>query len=160
MATKRRYDARTKAKAVGIALVEGVTEAERQTNIAKQTIHQWLERPEYGQMRTTAREVVLESLWVGVQIGIQALVEGIKGDAPLNHKADAWDKLAQRYALLNGEATARTETRDLFDKYDDHESAVLGDAIRNELARRADERAAPQDTVADPGETGAAPTSG
>jgi hypothetical protein len=158
MATRRRYSEKTRAKAVGIAVVEGVTEAERQTGIPKQTIDYWLDKPEFGQLRTTAREVVVESLWVGIQIGIRALVEGIKGDAPLNHKADAFDKLAQRYALLNGEATQRTETHDW--KLDDYETVERAAAVVvEELARRTDEGAA-QAAVGPAGETGATSTEG
>ena len=126
MAERRRYDQKTRAKAVGIAVVEGVTEAERQTGIPKQTIDYWLDKPEFGQLRTTAREVVVESFWVGIQIGARVLVEGMQSDAPLNHKADAFRSLADRYLLLNGEATARSEHRDISDPDDAAVSALEG----------------------------------
>ena len=115
MATRRRYTAKQKAEAVGIAVVEGVTAAERSTGIPKQTIHYWTEQPEFGQFRTTARETVIDSLWIGVQIGARELVAGLQGDAPLHHKAAAWQALTDRYLLLSGEATSRSEHRDISD---------------------------------------------
>ena len=113
MATRRRYTKQQKAEAVGIAVVEGVTAAERSTGIPKETIHYWTQREEFAQFRTTAREVVVDSLWIGVQIGARELVAGLQGDAPLHHKAAAWQALTDRYLLLSGEATSRSEHRDI-----------------------------------------------
>lgn len=125
MTERRRYTAKERARAVGVALVDGVTEAERQTKIPKETIQYWTRKPEFAHLRTTAREEVVEQLWVGIQVGVEVLTAGLKGDAPLNHKAAAFDSLTERYALLNGEATVRTETADLTAGYDDHERATL-----------------------------------
>ena len=126
MAERRRYTAKTRAKAVGIAVVDGVTAAERQTGIPKTTIDYWLDKPEFVQLRTTAREKVLEQMWVGIQVGIRELTAGLSGDAMLHHKADALRTLTDRYALLNGEATTRSENRELHDKSDDE----LRDGVR------------------------------
>jgi hypothetical protein len=138
MAERRRYTARTRAKAVGIAMVDGVTAAERVTGIPKQTIHQWTEKPEYGQLRTTAREVVVQELWVGLQVGVKVLTEGLEGDAPLNHKAAAFDSLAERYALLNGEATTRTENRELLNTFNDGEKEALAAWLHDVAKERVD----------------------
>lgn len=126
MPTRRRYAAKQKATAVGIAIVEGVTEAERQTGIPKETIHYWQSKPEFAQLRTTAHETVAEQFWVGIQVGLREVLKGIEGDAPLKEKADALRVMADRYALLTGSATARTESRALNDLPD---SAYV-DAIR------------------------------
>ena len=123
---RRTYTAKERAKATGIAVVEGVTAAERSTGIPKETIHYWVNKPEFAQLRTTAREVVVESFWVGIQIGARVLVEGMQSDAPLNHKADAFRRLAYRYLLLNGEDTARSEHRDISDPDDAAVSALEG----------------------------------
>lgn len=140
MAARRRYTAKQKAEAVGIAVVEGVTEASRQTDTPKVTIWQWMQKPEYEQLRTNAREVVVESFWVGIQVGVREVVKGLLSDAPLNHKADALRTLTEKYALLNGEATERTETHDW--KIDDYETVErAGSVLVEELARRSDERA-------------------
>ncbi len=113
MAERRRYTAKTRAQAVGIAVVEGVTEAQRQTGIPKQTIDYWTQKPEFGHLRTTAREMVADELWVGIQVGIEQVVAGLRGDAPLKEKAHALGVIYDRHALLTGGATGRTESRDL-----------------------------------------------
>ena len=115
MPAPRRYTAKQRAKAVGVAMVDGVTAAERVTGIPKTTIQDWTKRPEYVQLRTTARETVAEGMWVGIQIGVRELTAGLTGDAPLHHKASAFQALADRYALLTGGATSRTESRELND---------------------------------------------
>lgn len=123
---RRRYTAKQKAEAVGIALVDGVTAAERQTGIPKQTIDYWQSKPEFGHLRTTARETVVDQFWIGIQVGLREVIKGIEGDAPLKEKADALRVMADRHALLTGGATGRTENRDLSDLPD---SAYV-DAIR------------------------------
>lgn len=62
--------------------------------------------------------------------------------------------LIDKYRLEVGEATDRTETVSITDGLDDHERDALNDAIRGELARRADERAA-EPAVGTAGEAGA-----
>ena len=115
MATaRRRYDAKTRAKASGIAVVEGVTEAERQTGIPKETIHYWT-KTEFAHLRTTAREVVVDQFWIALQVGLREVLKGISGEAPLKEKSDALRTIADRYALLTGSATSRTENRELND---------------------------------------------
>lgn len=130
MSERRRYSTRTKARAVGIALVEGVTEAERQTDIPKQTIDYWLRQDErFGHLRTRAREEVAEDFWTGIQIGLEEVSKGLRSDAPLKDKAAALGVLYDRFALLSGQATQRTENRDLASEFDDHERKALRDAI-------------------------------
>lgn len=110
---RRRYTAKERAEAAGIAAAEGVTAAERQTGIPKQTIDYWTTKPEFGHLRTTAREVVADQFWVGIQIGLEQVVEGLRSDVPLKEKAVALATLYDRYALLTGGATARSENRDI-----------------------------------------------
>jgi hypothetical protein len=127
MSERRRYTAKQKAAAVGIAAAEGVTEAERQTGIPKSTIFYWESKPEFAQLRTTAREEVIEQFWVGVQVGLREVIKGIEGDASLKEKADALRVMSDRYALLSGGATGRYESRDITGTISDMElvAAIL-----------------------------------
>ncbi len=125
MTARRRYTAKERAAAVGIAVADGVTAAERQTGIPKQTTDYWQSKPEFGHLRTTARETVAEQFWIGIQVGLREVIKGIEGDAPLREKAEAMKVMADRYALLTGAVTARTETIRLTDGMDDHEKALL-----------------------------------
>ena len=113
MAERRRYSAKTRAKAAGIAVVEGVTEAERQTGIPKETIQYWVTKPEFAHLRTTARDQVADEFWVGIQIGLEQVIAGFTGDASLKDKAMALGTIYDRHALLTGMATSRSESRDL-----------------------------------------------
>jgi hypothetical protein len=130
MAERRRYTTKTRAKAVGIAMVDGVTAAERVTGIPKETIQYWTTKPEFAQLRTTAREVVAEEMWIGIQVGVRELVAGLAGDAPLHHKASAFQALADRFALLTGGATSRTESRELNDLPDSAYVDAIHEAVR------------------------------
>ena|SRR3990170_165464 len=124
-ATRRKYTAKQRAEAVGIAVVEGVTRAEETTGIPKTTIDYWTHKPEFVGFRTTAREVVVEALWVGVQVGINEVTKALRGDAPPHQKAAALAVLYDRYALMTGQATSRSENRTLTEGLDDHERDAL-----------------------------------
>jgi hypothetical protein len=113
VAPRRRYTAKQRAAAVGIATVEGVTEAERQTGIPKTTIQYWGDKPEFAHLRTTARDKVADEFWIGIQIGLKAVVAGFDGDASVKDKAMALGTIYDRHALLTGMATSRSESRDL-----------------------------------------------
>lgn len=127
----RKYRSATeKAKAVGIAVVTGVTEAERQTGIPKESIQRWLAHPATAQLRTRAREDVAAGMWAGVQVGLQAVVEGLRSpEAPLRDKATALGILYDRFALMSGEATSRTESKALTDDISPDERQRLRDWI-------------------------------
>jgi hypothetical protein len=112
-AQRRRYTAKERAKATGIAAAEGVTAAERATGIPKQTIQYWTTKPDFVRLRTTAREMVADQFWVGIQVGLEQVIEGLRSDVPLKEKAVALATLYDRHALLTGGATARSESRDI-----------------------------------------------
>lgn len=137
----RRRPARERAEAVGIAVFEGVTAAERETGIPKQTIHEWLQSDEFGHLRTRARDVVAAEWWAGVQVGFAAVLEGLRDpDQPLRDKAQALAVLYDRLALMTGGATSRMESRDITGTLSD---ADLIDAIREAQRLIGDGRAAP-----------------
>lgn len=118
--TRRTYTKKQKAEAVGVAIATGVTEAERQTGIPKQTIDYWTKSPEFGHLRTSAREEVADQFWVGIQVGLDAVVAGLKDpDVPLRDKQAALATLYDRHALLTGGATTRSESRDISDTLSD-----------------------------------------
>jgi hypothetical protein len=119
---------------VGIAAVEGVTRAEEATGIPKQTIDYWTHKPEFGHLRTTARETVIESFWVGIQVGVDQVTSAMKDErTPVHQKAAALAVLADKYALLNGEATSRSEHTELPAPFDDEEKRALREAINGAL---------------------------
>ena len=135
MANRRRYSAKQRAEAVGIAVVAGQTAASEQTGIPKQTIDYWVSKPEFGHLRTRAQEEFAGDLYVGMQVGVVALTQGLQdAEVPLRDKASAFVALADRYALLTGQATARTESRSLTEGWNDHERTKLRDILDGALA--------------------------
>lgn len=136
----RNVDADTKAKAVGLALVTSGAEAARQMGLPERTVQQWVASPEFAALRATPREDVVDAMWVAAQEGVHALREGITNPkAYLRDKVAAFDSLMEKWALLRGEATSRTELKDITRDLDDHEAEIFGEVVRAELARRADE---------------------
>jgi hypothetical protein len=120
----RRYQKRTtaeKAKAVGIAVLEGVTEAERQTGVTESSIRYWLDSPEFAHFRVRAREEIIGDVRAAFLKALQRTVELVSSSTDLRDVSDTADKLGNRLALLSGDATARTEHRDL-DDADDREA--------------------------------------
>lgn len=136
MAERRRYSARTKARAVGIALVENAEVAAERTGIPRRTIGYWMDHPEFAALRLKTREEVAETMWVGVQVGVEEVIKGIKGDAPLRDKAVALGILWDKQALMSGQATSRSEHTEMAEHLDDHEAQALSDLIDEELKRR------------------------
>jgi len=131
VARERKYRSTTeKARAVGIALVSGVTEAERQTGIPKESIRNWSQHPSMAHLGTRAREEVASEFWTGIQVGLEEVVKGLRSpEAPLRDKATALGVLYDRFALMSGEATSRTESRSLTDDLTDDEKLRLRDWI-------------------------------
>jgi len=130
MTERRRYTKVDRAKALGIAVVKGQRAAADETGVPLTTVHNWYKAsPEVEQLRTTAREEFVERLWQAVQIGVAEVIKGLSSDAPLRDKTVAASMLAEKYLLLSGQATVRTETRALTEGLDDHERQTLRDAI-------------------------------
>ena len=133
----RRYTVAEKAAAVGLALAKGQRPAAEELGVPLSTLGVWYRKPEFAQIRTTAREDVAEQMWVGVQIGIAETVKGLRDpDARLRDKSDATSMLVEKYLLLTGQATNRTETKDITSRFTDHEMDMLADAIDDEIKRR------------------------
>ena len=151
--------ARVKRRAVGIALVEGATEASRQTGIGRTTIIGWRDSEEYDDLRQRTREAATEELWAIIQKGFRRLADLIPESDDLQKTAIATAIVVDKMLLLRGEATDRHESRDVTRDLDDHERELLGTAVRRELARRADEGSAGA-AVGPPSATGAETTSG
>src|SRR5437870_7576470 len=116
----RKRPADERARAVGIAVVSGGAEASRQTGIPQTTIHEWLDDPQFVELRKRTKDQVAEEWWAGVQRGFRAVMREFEGDAPLQAKATAAAILFDKLAMVRGEATVRSEVTQFRD-YNDHE---------------------------------------
>lgn len=136
---RRRYSQKEKLSAVLAADMVGLTAAAEQTGIPKQTIDYWMDRPEFGQFRTKAREDMAEEIKVVAHLAWMRTAQALRdGTMEPRDVLFAAEKATNLQLLMTGEATSRTETRSLTDDLDDHEAEVLGELIREELERRAD----------------------
>ena len=158
MAARRRYTKREKVAAIVAADASSTLAASEATGVPESTLRYWLDQPEFAELRENAREGMAEDALMVARLAWKKL-----GQAIAEGKLDARDLViatgmaTDKSQLLGGKATERTETRDL--TLDDHESEVLGEVVRAELARRSDERSA-VDAVVGAGEAGAEGTAG
>ncbi len=107
-------DPKLAARAIGLSMTVGQRKAAKATGVKQQTISRLERSPKYAGMKEKVREEFVAELWDSVQEGLVILRAGMHSEkATLRDRAQAWAILVDRYALLNGEATARTEVRDL-----------------------------------------------
>jgi hypothetical protein len=128
-------DRRTKMAAVVLAEIVGVTEAEKQTGIPKQSIQYWLDRPEFRPYRTRAREDLIAEITTVVHLAWTKIGEGLmNGEFEPRERIAAAEKATQFMQLLSGGATERVET--LTSGMDDHERAQLRTILKAAIAER------------------------
>ena len=145
--------------ALGIAVVEGVPAASQATGIPERTIRQWQDTPEFAELRQRTKEQVADEWWAIVQKGFRRVAALLDGTDDIQKAATATAIVTDKMLLIRGEATSRTESKDLTHDLDDHEAEIFGEVVRAELARRKNEHAA-EPTVAGAEETGAETTAG
>jgi hypothetical protein len=139
---RRRYTAKEKAEAVGLAVMSSAEAAADSTGIPRRTIGYWLEKPEFAELRLKTRDGVADEFWTAIQIGLHRIAELIPQSDDLQKVSVATGILYDKHALLTGGATGRTESRDL--------TGTLGDADLIGAVREAEQvasagRAAPED---------------
>lgn len=136
MAARRRYAKKEKLAAVMAAEMAGLTQASEQTGIPKSTLAYWMERPEFAQVRTKTREDLADEIKVVAHMAWQAIAESLRqGTMEPRDAIFAAEKATSLQLLMSGDATSRTESRDI--------SGTLSDAEVREAIREAGRLAAP-----------------
>jgi len=111
--------------------------ASEATGIPRTTIRQWLEKPEYASLRQNARESIAEEALVVARLAWQALGDAIRNGLVEPRELITAAGVATEKALLaSGEATARTEHRDLDDVDDTDAVRIAADAYVASLRKR------------------------
>lgn len=143
MAAGRRYTKQQKATAVMAAEMVNAQAAAEQTGIPRTTIIHWLNDPELVALRQKTRETMAEDMKALAMVALDALMGAIRrGELEGRDLIVALGVAIDKAQLLSGEATSRTETRDLTDTLDDHERARLRDILDDAL-RQAEDAATP-----------------
>jgi len=120
-----------KLAAVLAADMVGVVAASEQTGIPESTIRYWAEQPEFAEYRAKTREDMAEEVAIVAHLAWQRVGEALKaGKMDPRDALFAADKATTLYQLVTGQATDRTEHRDLTEAFDDHEWETLRDLLR------------------------------
>jgi len=133
----RRYSRKTKATAIIAAELTSAAAAAEKTGIPRKTIAYWLDDPEFAPLRQKTREEIAEGSIVLAQLAQDALTKKIKaGEVEPRDLATIYGIAVDKGQLLAGQATHRSETRELDAGLEDHERTLMRDAIDAELERR------------------------
>jgi len=120
-----------KLAAVLAADMVGVVAASQQTGIPASTIHYWSQRPEFAEFRNKTREDMAEEVAIVAHLAWQRVGEALRADKLEPRDAlFAADKATTLYQLVTGQATSRSEQRDLTESFDDHEWEALRELLR------------------------------
>jgi hypothetical protein len=109
MPGKKNPEAR-KAEAVGLALITGTEAAAKALGVSQRSVQRWVDDPRMADLVAEKTEVVTDHLWAGVQIGLESVVKGLQSDEPLAARTTAFGVLFDKWSLLSGRATSRSET--------------------------------------------------
>lgn len=138
MAERRRYTHRQKAEAVGLSVVAGTLPAAEKLGIPESTLRYWCDSPDFAELRERKKEEVAADVWATFQAGVRRVGELIPQTEDALKVATATGILFDKFALMTGQATERTESRELLGGFEDGEKEAL-EAWLHELAReRAD----------------------
>ena len=133
----RRYTRRQKATAVIAAEMSSLTQAAEKSGIPKSTLKGWMDDPRLAQLRTKTREEMAEDALRLAHLAYTALAQKIMaGEVDGRDLVTAYGVAVDKGQLLAGQATERTETRDITATLPDHEKDALADAIDEWLKSR------------------------
>jgi hypothetical protein len=124
---------RVKLAAVMAADMVGVVQASKQSGIPASSIEVWMNKPEYAEIRTRTREDLAEEVKAVAHLAWARVAETLPTMEPRD-AIFASEKATTILALLRGEATSRTETRDLTGDMDDHEREALRKVLEDVMA--------------------------
>ena len=113
----RKYDRKTKLAVVMAADMVGLVQAEKQSGIPGSTIAYWMDKPEFAEFRAKAREEMADEIKVVAHLAWKRIAETI-GTMEPRDALFAAEKATSLHLLMTGEATSRSEHRDISDPDD------------------------------------------
>jgi len=138
----RRYTKRQKGVAVMTATLASVAAASAETGIPATNIRRWRDDPEMAEFGEKTRAEIADEMRA---LGVKVLAE-IRTRLPEYEPRDLsilLGILTDKAQLLSGEATSRTESRDLTATLAEEERDALADEVDQWLRDRTPERADP-----------------
>lgn len=142
-----------RARVLAIADVLGVVDASAATGHPQRTIRMWMDDPQFAEVRNKTREELAEGFRVLSHITMSRLMDQvIAGTVEARDLTILLGVATDKHLLMSGDATARTETKDISD---------LDPATKRRLRTRfADLASDPGDGVAAESQSGPAATEG
>ncbi len=122
---RKRRTRSQKAVIVGEAEIIGVRPAARKAHVAESSVRYWRDSEDFAQLRAEKKEDVAADVWAAFQKGVRRIVQLMDTTEDMGKVAVASGILFDKFALMSGEATSRTETKTLTDGMDDHERETL-----------------------------------
>jgi hypothetical protein len=141
-----------RTRALGIAVVDGAAAASQQTGIPENTIRTWMETPEFVVLRERTKEAVTGEWWGFVQEAFRRSVRLLDETEDPVKAATTGAIIFDKMALASGDATSRTESRNISDD--------IPASVKRELRRRYAAIDSGGDDVAREGAEGATSTAG
>ena len=129
MAPRRRYTRKEKVAAVTAAAASSVLAAAQESGIPENTLRYWFDSPEFADIRTKTREELAEESKALAHRALAEIARRIPEFEPRDLTV-LYGVLVDKGQLLAGEATHRTETRDLSAVIPDHEWEILQGVLR------------------------------
>jgi Asp-tRNA(Asn)/Glu-tRNA(Gln) amidotransferase B subunit len=139
MPERRRYERTTMLSVVMAADMVGVVAAAEQSGIPESTIRYWAEKPEFAEYRAKAREDMEHEVAIVAHLAWQRVAEALRENRLEPRDAlFAADKATTLYQLVSGQATVRTENREILHDFADGEKEALEDWLHEIAKERAD----------------------
>ena len=132
MAERRRYSRKTKVSAVIAAEMSSVLAASESLKIPHMTLDYWFHHPEFVELRKKTREDTAEES-AALTHKVLAQINAKLPDYEAKDLNILFGILVDKSQLLSGEATNRTESRDLTSGFDDHEREALAEVLKRAI---------------------------
>ena len=136
MPERRRYSRKTKASAVIAAEMSSVLAASEALNIPHMTLDYWFHHPEFVELRKKTREDTAEES-AALTHKVLAIINTKLPDYEPKDLNVLYGILIDKSQLLSGQATSRTESKDITDTLDDHERETLRKVLDEAMAENA-----------------------
>ena len=138
MAERRRYSRKTKVSAVIAAEMSSVLATAEATGIPLTTIEYWVDQPQFGILRQKTREDLAEGSILLAKLAQTELQRKVQsGEVEPRDLAVIYGIAIDKGQLLTGEATQRTENRDLTAGLTDHEQEAMADLLKRAIEEQA-----------------------
>ena len=132
---RRRYTRRQKVTAVMAAEMTSIPAAAETSGIPETTIRYWMDEPEFVAIRAKTRDDMADESAALAHKALEAIKTRLAEFEPRD-LVILFGVLVDKAQLLAGQATSRTETRDITDRMTPEQMDALADEIDTWLAER------------------------